>query len=452
MLHLANIPAFAVLRSGDFRILWTVKAVHEVSRRMELLVLGYLIFRLTDSPFQVGLIAVFLNIPRPVFSLFAGLVADRLDRRRVLMGVHATYFLISTVLFVLLVMGAVEPWHVFLAILFQGSAKVLDDPSRRTAIFDLAGRERLASAMSLETINNNSGKIVGPLIGGVLIASTGFVGSYAVILALDAMSLLMMSRLKLPHRPLSVGEPVQVWRSLQEGLGHSMSNRMVLGVLSMSLVMNSLVFPIQYFIPVIASDLLLVGPTLGGLLGSAEGIGNFLGGVILAVRRDISQHGRIFAIGALLVAIMVTLVAWSPWFAVSFTLLLLGGLGQAGFSTMQSTILLLASAPEMRGRTMGAQGVANGLGHLIGGTEIGAIASAFSITLAIGLNAGAGILLILLLMVLTPLVKRQVGGPSEPAALPEEHVAPALSPGHRVGRRRIMPFGLIQEVLFNVDQ
>jgi MFS family permease len=390
---------------------------------MELLALGYLVLRMTDSPFQVGLIAVFLNLPRPFFSLFAGLVADRLDRRRVLIGVHAIYSVISTVLLLLLVMGAVEPWHVFIAVFLQGSAKALDDPSRRTAIFDLAGRERLASAMSLETINNNSGKIAGPLIGGVLIASTGFVGSYVAILALDAVSLLMISRLKLPHRPLGEGTPVQVWRSLREGLGHSMSNRMVLGVLSMSLIMNSLVFPIQYFIPVIASDLLMVGPTLGGLLGSAEGIGNFLGGIILAVRRDIGQYGRVFAIGALLVAVMVTLVAWSPWLAVSFSLLLLGGLGQAGFSTMQSTILLLESAPEMRGRTMGAQGVVNGMGHLVGGTEIGAIASAFGISIAIGLNAGAGILLIFLVMVLTPLVKRHAVGAADPRAHSEEHAA-----------------------------
>ncbi len=409
MPDLTVIPAFDVLKNGDFRTLWTVKVVNEVSRRMELLALGYLVLRMTDSPFQVGLIAVFLNLPRPFFSLFAGLVADRLDRRRVLIGVHAIYSVISTVLLSLLVMGAIQPWHVFIAIFLQGSAKVLDDPSRRTAIFDLAGRERLASAMSLETINNNSGKIAGPLIGGVLIASTGFVGSYAAILALDAVSLLIISRLKLPHRPLREGTPVQVWRSLREGLGHAMSNRMVLGVLSMSLIMNSLVFPIQYFIPVIASDLLMVGPTLGGLLGSAEGIGNFLGGIILAVRRDIGHYGRIFAIGALLVAVMVTLVAWSPWFAVSFSLLLLGGLGQAGFSTMQSTILLLESEPEMRGRTMGAQGVVNGMGHLVGGTEIGAIANAFGIGIAIGLNAGAGILLIFLVMVLTPLVKRHAG-------------------------------------------
>ena len=214
MPDLTRMPAFDVLKNGDFRTLWTVKMVNEISRRMELLALGYLVLRMTDSPFQVGLIAVFLNIPRPFFSLLAGLVADRLDRRRVLIGVHAIYSVISTVLLLLLVVGAVEPWHVFIAIFLQGSAKVLDDPSRRTAIFDLAGRERLASAMSLETINNNSGKIAGPLIGGVLIASTGFVGSYAAILVLDAVSLLMISRLKLPHIPLSQGTTVQVWLSL----------------------------------------------------------------------------------------------------------------------------------------------------------------------------------------------------------------------------------------------
>ncbi|MQG77647.1 MAG: MFS transporter, partial [SAR202 cluster bacterium] len=142
MPDLTRMPAFDVLKSGDFRTLWTVKAVNEISRRMELLALGYLVLRMTDSPFQVGLIAVFLNLPRPFFSLFAGLVADRLDRRQVLIGVHAIYTVISTVLLLLLVMGAVEPWHVFIAIFLQGSAKVLDDPSRRTAIFDLAGRER----------------------------------------------------------------------------------------------------------------------------------------------------------------------------------------------------------------------------------------------------------------------------------------------------------------------
>lgn len=410
MLRASSIPALAVLQLRDFRILWTARSLHEVSRRMELLVLGYLILRLTDSAFQVGLIAVFLNAPRPALALFAGVIADRLDRRRVMIAVHAVFFGTALALLLLLVSGAIQPWHVFVTVLIQGAAKVFDDPSRRTAIFDLAGQDRIASAMSLETITNNGGKILGPLAGGILIAASGFVGSYAVLVALDLATLLLMVRLKLPGRgPASRPQP-SVWNSLREGIGYSLDNRMVLGVLCISLIVNGLVFPIQYFIPVIANDLLKVGPTLGGLLGAAEGIGTLLGALVIAVRKDVRYHGRLFVAGALIVALAVTLVGWSPWFALSFSLLVLGGIAQAGFSTMQSTILLLASLPEMRGRTMGASGMVNGLGHLVGGSEIGAVASALGIGLAIGVNAGVGLFLILPVVVLTPLVWRPVGG------------------------------------------
>ena len=125
------------------------------------------------------------------------------------------------------------------------------------------------------------------------------------------------------------------------------------------------------------------------------------------VRRNYTYHGRYFVFGALIVGIGVVAAAWSPWFLVSFFLLLSAGVGQAGFSTMQSTILLLSSPAKMRGRIMGSQGLVNGLGHLVGGVEIGAIASAFGISLAIGINAGVGLLLLPVIW-LTPLVWRPV--------------------------------------------
>ena len=357
----------------------------------------------------MGLIAVFLNIPRPALALFAGLLADRLDRRRILIWAHATYFALATVILLLLITGSIQPWHVFIVVLVQGAARVTDDPARRTAIFDLAGPERIISAMSLETMTNNWGRILGPLAGGILIAGAGFTGAYASIVAIDLVALSLITRMQLPHRAQAIGSDRSMVRDIWEGLEHSVKNRMVLGVLSMSLIVNALVFPIQYFIPVIASDLLLVGPVLGGLLGSAEGIGTLIGASVIGLKRDIRRHGRLFCAGALTVASAVALMAWSPWFAVSFGLLLFGGFGQAGFSTMQSTILLLETRPEMRGRVMGAQGTVNGLGHLIGGSEIGAIASALGIGLAIGINAGAGLFLILMVIVLTPLIRQPVG-------------------------------------------
>ena len=408
MLRTSSIPALAVLQIKDFRLLWMARWIHEVARRMEILVLGYLVFQLTDSPFQVGLIAVCLNAPRPALSLYGGLIADRLDRQRILVGVHTAYLGLATVILVLLMVDAIQPWHAFIAMLLQGSAKAVDDPSRRTAIFDLAGQKRLANAMSLETITNNVGKILGPLAGGLLIAKTGFIGAYGALVALDLAALLLMMRLRLPDREPGRRSEMTLWQGLREAFAHALSNRMVLGVLATSLIMNALVFPIQYFIPVIASDLLSVGTILGGLLGSAEGIGTLIGATVIAVRRDIRHHGRLFMAGALSVTVAVALVAWSPWFAVSFTLLLLGGMGQAGFSTMQSTILLLASQSEMRGRVMGAQGMVNGMGHLFGDSAMGALASAFGIGLAIGLNAGIGLLLIVPVIILTPLVWRPI--------------------------------------------
>jgi MFS family permease len=375
---------------------------------MELLVLGYLVLQLTHSPFQVGLIAVCLNAPRPVLALFAGTLADRLDRRRVMIGAHACYLGIATALLILLIIDSIQTWHIFIAVFLQGAAKVLDDPCRRTAIFDLAGESRIANAMSLDAIGNDGGKILGPLVGGLLIAGAGFRGAFAVLAALDAVSLLLMVRLKLPHHRRTARLQTTVWVSLWEGIRHSVANRMVLGVLCMALILNALVYPMQYFIPVIATDLLKVGPTLGGLLGSAEGFGTLIGASVLAMTKDIRHHGWIYVGGAVIASVAVVLVGWTPWFPLSFSLLLLGGMAQACCSTMQSTLLLLASTPELRGRAVGSQGSVNGVGHLVGTSEIGAIARAFDIGVAISINAAAALLFILPVIILTPLVRRTV--------------------------------------------
>ena len=408
MVRIPNAPVLVVLQDRNFRLLWAARWIHETSRRMELIALGYLIYELTDSVFQVGLISVFLNGPRPPFSLVAGMLADRLDRWRILAGIHTFYLLVAAGLLILLILGLVHPWHVFVAILLQGTAKVLDDPTRRAALFDLAGQERIAQAMSLETITNNGGKILGPIAGGLMVEFYGFTGAFAVLVALDLAAALLILRMRLPARSAAMMRDTLFWQGIKSGIGHSFSNKFVLGVLSISLVMNGMVLPLQYFIPVIATDVLMVSPSLGGLLGSADGIGTLIGAITISLRRSYTFHGRYFVFGALIVAVGVAAVAWSPWFVISFLLLLTSGVGQSGFSTMQSTILLLSSPAEMRGRIMGSQGLVNGLGHLIGGVEIGAIAQAFSISLAIGVNAGVGLLLMLPVILLTPLVRRPV--------------------------------------------
>jgi MFS family permease len=415
----SRIPALAVLQNSNFRILWGSKVVHEVARRMELLVLILLLRDITDSYFQLGLLAVFLNAPRPVLSLFSGVIADRLDRRRILIAAHACYFGIATVVLVLLMANAIAPWHVFAVVFFQGLAKVLDDPSRRTAMFDVVGAERIANAVALEQGTSNIGKIMGPLAGGILIAATGFTGAYVLLTALDLAALLLMVRLRLPNLAQDTRPQLAVWQSLREGIGFALSNRTVLGVLVISLVMNAMVLRVQEFIPVIATDHLLVGPFLVGLLTSAEGIGSFIGAGIISLISNIRYHGRLFVAGSLIMALLVMAVTWSPWFFVTFVLLFLAGIAQSGFSTMQSTILLLSSPAGIRGRIVGVNSLTNGAGQVVGPLEIGWIADTVSITFAIGLNAGVAMLLILPVIILTPLVWRPLETASEHPTHPE---------------------------------
>ena len=377
MARITGAPVLVVLQDRNFQYLWAARWIHEVSRRMELLLLGYLVLELTDSAFQVGLISVFLNGPRPPFALVAGMLADRLDRWRILTTIHVIYLLLASCLLVLLILEMIEPWHVYVVVLAQGTAKVLDDPTRRASLFDLAGQDRIAHAMSLETMTNNGGKMLGPVLGGLLLQFYGFTAAFAVLVAMDLVSAALVWRMRLPERSTRVVRDTAFWTGIGSVVRHSFSNKFALGVLTISLVMNGMVLPLQYFIPVIATDVLKVGPALGGLLGAADGIGAFVGAIVIATKRNFSFHGRYYVFGAAIVAVGVVIVAWSPWFLVSFLVLFTAGMGQAGFSTMQSTILMLSTAPDMRGRIMGSQGLVNGLGHLVGGFEIAAIAQAF---------------------------------------------------------------------------
>ena len=376
---------------------------------MELLVLILLIREITGSYFQLGLLAVFLNAPRPILSLFSGVIADRLDRRLIMIAAHAAYMGVAGTILLLLIADAVQSWHVFVIVFFQGLAKVMEDPSRRTAMFDLVGPERIASAMALESMTSTIGKIAGPLAAGALIAVAGFTGTYVFLAALDLASLLLLVRLRLPHRDPGSGPQPDIFQSLGEGIRYSLVNRTILGVLLISIVMNAMVLRIQEFIPVIASDHLLVGPVLIGLLTSSEGIGNLLGATIISLKANIRHHGRLFVAGSVVMAFMVLAVALSPWFALSFVLLLLAGVAHAGFSTMQSTMLLLASPAEIRGRIVGVNSLTNGAAQMVGPLEIGAIGNAVSITFAIGLNAALAMVMIVPLAIITPMLKRTVG-------------------------------------------
>jgi predicted MFS family arabinose efflux permease len=392
----------SILQNRNFLWLWAAGGMSNASRWMETGVLGWLILDLTDSAWYVALVGVSRSAPLLAFGLFAGLIADRTNRWVVMLCAQAINALMTGVLLVLLLFEAIQPWHVLLVAFILGCDTILDMPSRRSLIYDLVGPQQVVSAMSLETINNTVGKFLGPLIGGLMLEMTGFAGVYLLlaVIYLLALGLILQVRINLPA-PAASAQPI--WQSLLSGIQYALHNRVVLGVLCITVIMNALAFSYQQILPVMARDHLGVGPGLMGLLASADGLGTLIGALLLAALGNQPQHGRIFALGALLELVCLLAFAASPWYALSLALLLGVGLGNAGFSTMQSTIILLSAAPGMRGRAVGILGLCIGSTPL-GLLELGAVAAAVGVPVAIGFNAGLGLVLWLSIIAFTPLL------------------------------------------------
>ena len=400
-------PILSILQIRQFRMLWYVGSLSEMARWMELLVLSWLVLQTTDSAFQLGLVLVFNNVPRPLFSLFTGWIADRFSRHLMLIVAQSTNVLTAGGLTALLFLDVILPWHVFLAAFILGVSRSLEDPARRTALLDAVGEGRLVNAMSLEVISSTAGKVVGPLIGGIIIDTLGFSGSYSILLSIHAVNLVLLAtQVRIPNVvPSSAAEPI--WKGLGSTVRYALHSPVLLGLFYVTVIMNATAFPVRQFIPVIGRDELHVGATMVGILLASEGIGQLAGAGMMAATRDLRYLGRVLVLGSIGVLSTALLFAWSPWYALALIILTIGGVGQAGFSTMQSTITMLAAPPEMRGRMMGLLSVCIGAGTPLGTLEMGAIAT-ISAQWAISGNVLAGLALVLPIMLLSPLATRPV--------------------------------------------
>ena len=411
----AQVPAFALLQDRNFFVFWLVGSLVAASRRLELLTLSLFVLGATDSHFQLGLVWVFHFIPRPIFSPLAGVIADRFNRQRILMVAQGLNVLIAASILLLFAGDLIQPWHAFLAAFMKGVTRSLDDPSRRAGIFDIVGAGRLVNAMSLDSISFTAGKMAGPILGGVLVGTLGFTAAFVGALVVQSLALGALSRVWIPaYRGGAPREPVG--RSLLEGVRYALHSPMLIGLLYVTVVVNALALPVEQFIPAVGRDLLGIGPVLVGLLVAADGFGRLAAAGIMASTQGPQNQGRVFAVGSLMALLAVLLFAWSPWYALSFALLAIGGIGAVGFATMQSSIAMLWAPQEMRGRMIGLTNVSIGVGNPLGALAIGGLAAAFNIQWAIAVSAAVGLLLILPAMVMTPLVRQTSTTPPQATA------------------------------------
>ena len=438
-------PLFNLIRNRNFQFLLSNGSISTSGDMSELLVMGWLIHQITGSPWQVALVGLSRTVSMFSFTLLAGAIGDRQDRRHVIMASNlVTLAVIATVLGVLLA-GTIEPYFLFIAAGIRGACRAFDNTSRRALMFHVVGQGNLVQAISLEQLGFSAGRIVGPLVIGILLQITGTATSvYALLTGLYFLGFLCIFLLKTPPVVTPLARRPFI-KSIGEGLKYAYSTPAIAAALTASVVMNVL-FQYHLFIPVIAAEHLHVGAGLMGLLAAADGIGFVCGSLLMGLLGSrIRISGRIFLGGCLGVSVFLLAFALSPWFLLSFLILIATGVFQSGFSTMQSGILLTSSPTSFHSRVFGAQGLAVSTGQM-GNVEIGALASIFGMSVALTANAIGGFILLLLIAIFMPALRRPIervedlpdDAPSPPTPPPQEpgvFTKPPSGPGRRFWKR-----------------
>jgi MFS family permease len=398
--------ALDALGEPRYRRLWLAGLCVNAARWMDFLVLGWLTLSLTNSPLMVGLAGFCRSAPMIALGPLAGVVADRFHRGRVMLSAQVVYLASAVALALLFGTGLGRIGHLFVLEAVIGVAWTIDFPSRRAVLYTLVGPRRLTNAVALENVSQQGTKVLGPILGGMLLPRVGPTGCYVGLALLYVASLYLTASLNRRVALPGLGGAEPALASLAAGLREVRERPAIRAVLSITLLMNLLVFPYQQMLPVFARDVLAVGPELLGLLVAMDGLGALAGSLGLAARRRLTDHARVFVGGSLLAAALVIAFAWSPWYLLSVGLLFVIGLAESGFSTMQATIVLLAAPEGTRGRAIGILTACIGM-FPVGTLWIGLAASRLGAPAAVA--ASTLLALALMLPVATRLVARSRG-------------------------------------------
>jgi MFS family permease len=404
LLRLSRMHRASALRHRGFRLLWIATLLSSTARWADMVVIGWLTLELTDSPLLVGIVAA-CKMAGYLAAPFMGVVADRVDRRLLLVAAAALNMAVSALMLVLFVTEALALWHIIVLALVGSLTWALDNPTRQAFVPDLVDQEDLTNAIALNSVAVEITVVVGPALGGILIPMFGMGGAYALIAAIYLLDLVVLYRLQDAKQgvPQVHESPL---RSLVGGLRYVVGNRTVLVLLLIACLLNMLAAPYRYaFLPLFARYILDVGPTGYGMLTAMAGVGALVAGVWVISLGNFKRKGEVLLWSAFLWPVSLVLFAASTWYSVSLGLVFVAGLAQAVVWTVVATLILSHTAQPMRGRVMGLRaGVVVSLP--VGNLLAGAAAERFGAALAQGAYGACAIIVLAAIVALAPELRR----------------------------------------------
>jgi MFS family permease len=378
-----TVGRFASFRYRDFRLFWTSIFISNIGTWMQMTAINWLLYKLTKSPLQLGLNGLFRAGPALVLGIFSGTLADRYDRKKLLLTTQCLLGTLALILGILDHSENIRPWHIYTMTFLSAAVGSCDGPARQALFPLLIPKEVLPNAVALNAILWKGAALLGPMLGGVAISLMGTSGAFYANAAsfLVVVSALMMMKTSSPGAETGRHFASEV----KAGLSYVYSQNVILGVIVMEATTS--IFGLDNaLLTIFASDILRVGAHGFGLLQSARGLGAVIGSSIYIAFGQAPAQGKILLTSALLYGIGFVLFGYSPSFILSLLLLTFVGAMDTIWAAARSTILQWLAPERLRGRIMGIFQLSNQGLNPLGQVETGLLVPVVGARLATALG------------------------------------------------------------------
>jgi len=341
---------FSSLKIKSFRIYWLGMFVSLIGTWIQTVAQSWLVFELTNSAFLLGVVGFIGSIPIFVFSLFGGVLADRVNKRNILIFTQVFFMFLAFLLAVLTQFKIITPSQIMVIALFNGIIIAFDAPARQSIVVELVGKEHLFNAITLNSVAFNSSRIIGPTIAGVLVSVIGMSGCFYLNGISFLAVIIALFYIKLGRRIEKNSN--SALKDLKEGLIFISHNRLILALVSMVAAMSF--FGISYVIlmPVFAKNVLAMGVRGLGVLMSSAGMGALIGALCLARLGNFKYKGKLLIGAVFSFSIFLTLFSLSKNYLLSIFILVFVGCTSVVPISLINTLLQINVPDKFRGRVM----------------------------------------------------------------------------------------------------
>jgi predicted MFS family arabinose efflux permease len=382
---------FKAFEYRDFRLMWVGACTSSIGTWMQIVAQGWLIYRLSHSAFLLALDQFLGGIPIFLLSLIGGVVADRVERRRILLGSQYIQLASAGTLTLLVGTGTVHVWEILCLSLVSGFAQAFGGPAYSALIPTLVDREDMPNAIALNSIQFNLAVTIGPALGGLILARLGETWCFGLNALSFIAPIIALSVITTRFLPQKTTDSMLI--SLKQGIQFVRNQGSMEALVLLAFCMTALSMPMRTYFPVFVKDIFRRGPETYGQLLSLMGIGSICGSLAIASLGNFKHKGRVALVMLICLGAGITVFALSRSLAVSYVVVALVGFAMMTVFATVTSLVQLITTEEMRGRVMSVYNCAFRGGMPMGNLVSGWLVPMFSAPVVLGVN---GFVLVLL--------------------------------------------------------